>query len=180
MSTKAVIVVDMLNDFVTGSLKCERAQRIIAPLGKLVESARSHGVAVIYSNDCHYKGIDNELKLWGEHAIKGTVGAEVIQELKPENGDYVIPKRRYSGFFQTDLHLLLKELGVDTLIMTGLHVNMCVRHTSADAFSWGFQLIVPSDGTEAFTEEDFQAGLDYLKQIYGAEIQTVAEIINTF
>lgn len=177
MTTKAVIVVDMLNDFVTGSLKCERSQRIIAPLQKLLESARTKSVPVIYSNDCHYQGIDNELKLWGEHAIKGTEGAEVIKELRPENGDYIIPKRRYSGFFQTDLHLLLKELGVETLIMTGLHVNMCVRHTSADAFSWGFQIIAPKDGTEAFTEEDYQAGLAYLKQVYGAEIKTIDEVI---
>ena len=57
MSTKAVVVIDMLNDFVTGSLKCDRAQRIIGPLQKLLETARSKGVPVIYSNDCHYPGI---------------------------------------------------------------------------------------------------------------------------
>jgi nicotinamidase-related amidase len=180
MSTKAVVVIDMLNDFVTGSLKCDRAQKIIGPLQKLLEAARSKGVPVIYSNDCHYPGIDNELKLWGEHAIKGTEGAEVIKELKPQNGDFVIPKRRYSGFFQTDMHLLLRELGVDTLIMTGLHANMCVRHTAADGFSWGFKIIVPTDGTEAFTQEDYQGGLDYLKQVYGAEIKTVEDVIKDF
>ena len=180
MTTKAVVVIDMLNDFVSGSLKCDRAQRILGPLQNLLESARSKGVPVIYSNDCHYPGIDNELKLWGEHAIKGTEGAEVIKELKPQKRDFIIPKRRYSGFFQTDMHLLLRELGVDTLIMTGLHANMCVRHTAADAFSWGFQIIVPTDGTEAFTEEDYQGGLAYLKQVYGAEIKTVDNIIKDF
>jgi len=179
MPTQAVVVIDMLNDFVTGSLKCERAQRIIPPLQALTNAARSRGVPVIYSNDCHYKGIDHELKLWGDHAIKGTEGAEVIQELTPQDTDYVIPKRRYSGFFQTDLHLLLKELGVDTLVMTGLHANMCVRHTAADAFAWGFQILVPTDGTDAFTAEDYQGGLDYLKQVYGAKITTVDQLIST-
>lgn len=180
MPKKAVIVIDMLNDFVTGSLKCERAQSIIGPLKKLIEAARKHGIPVIYSNDSHYKGIDHELKLWGEHAMVNTEGAEVIGELKPSANDYIIPKRRYSGFFQTDLQLLLNELGVEKLIITGLHANMCVRHTSADAFFWGYQIVVPRDGTEAFTEEDYLGGLDYLKKIYGAEITTVDEIIKGF
>ncbi|MBC7343451.1 MAG: cysteine hydrolase [Clostridia bacterium] len=180
MAKKAVIVIDMLNDFVTGSLKCDRAQRIILPLKRLIESARAKGIPVIYSNDQHYKGIDKELSLWGDHALAGTKGAEVIEELRPAEGDFIIPKRRYSGFFQTDLHLLLRELGVDTLIITGLHANMCVRHTSADAFYWGYHILIPRDGTEAFTEEDYVGGLDYLAKVYGAEITSVEEIIKEF
>jgi nicotinamidase-related amidase len=180
MAQQAVIVIDMLNDFVTGSLKCDRAERIIKPLRKLVTSARAKGVPVIYSNDCHHRGIDRELNLWGDHAIAGTKGAEVIPELEPGPGDYVVPKRRYSGFFQTDLQLLLNELGTDTVIMTGLHANMCLRHTAADAYYWGFRIVVPRDGTEAFTEEDYQGGLDYLAKVYGAELTTVDDLIKTF
>ncbi|SFG81834.1 Nicotinamidase-related amidase [Desulfotomaculum arcticum] len=179
MSKKAVIVVDMLNDFVTGCLKCERSSRIIAPLKKLIETARARGVPVIYSNDAHYKGMDKELEHWGDHAIAGTAGAEVIEELKPEPGDYIVPKRRYSGFFQTDLQLILTELGVDTLIITGLHCHMCVRHTTADAFQWGYKIIVPSDATDAFTEEDYQMGMKYLVDVYGADIKNVDEILES-
>jgi nicotinamidase-related amidase len=177
MGKKAVILVDMLNDFVTGSLGCDRARAIVPPLQRLVSAAREKGVYVIYSNDCHIKDVDAELKLWGDHAIKGTYGAEVIAELKPEITDFVVPKRRYSGFFQTDLHLLLKELGVDTVIITGLHAHMCVRHTAADAYCWGFKVIVPKDATDSFTEEDYTYGIKYLKDVYGAEITTVDEAI---
>jgi nicotinamidase-related amidase len=53
---------------------------------------------------------------------------------------------------------------VEKWIITGLHANMCVRHTSADAFFWGYQIVVPRDGTEAFTEEGYLGGLDYLKK----------------
>jgi nicotinamidase-related amidase len=180
MPKQAVIVIDMLNDFVTGSLKCDRAQKILDPLLRLIQASRDNGVPVIYSNDSHHKNIDHELRLWGDHAISGTKGAEIIDKLKPEDGDYVVPKRRYSGFFQTDLHLLLSELRVDTLIMTGLHTNMCVRHTSADAFFWGFRIVVPRDGTEAFTKEDYNSGLEYLRRVYGAEISAVDEIIESF
>lgn len=63
MGKKAVIVVDMLNDFVTGSLGCDRTRGIIAPTAKLLKEAGAHGVYVIYSIDAHIKGIDKELEL---------------------------------------------------------------------------------------------------------------------
>lgn len=177
---KAIIIVDMLNDFVTGSLKCDRAQRIIPPLMKLIKEARKNNVPVIYSNDAHIKGIDHELKLWGDHAIAGTEGAKVIPELEPEEGDYIVPKRRYSGFYGTDLEMLLRELNVDTVILTGMHAHMCVRHTAADAYYRGYNIIVPTDGVDSFTEEDYQAGLKYLKDVYGAVISDVDTITREF
>ena len=180
MGKKAVILVDMLNDFVTGTLTCDRAKAIVPQLEKLVKAAREKRVYVIYANDAHIKGVDRELQLWGDHAIIGTGGAEVIPELTPQEGDFVVPKRRYSGFFQTDLHLLLTELGVDTVIMTGLHAHMCVRHTAADAYYWGYGIILPTDATDSFTKEDYEYGIRYLKDIYGAQLTTVDELVETF
>lgn len=173
----AVLVVDMLNDFVTGALKCDRGLAIVPKTKKLLEGAREKGVPVIFCNDAHLKDIDHELKLWGNHAIIGTKGAEVIPELGLCEKDYVVPKRRYSGFFQTDLKLLLDELGVDTVIMTGLHTHMCVRHTSADAYQYGYSILVAKDATDSFTEEDYNYGIKYLKDTYGAEISDVDSIL---
>lgn len=173
----AVLVVDMLNDFVTGALKCDRGLAIVPKTAELLDGCRKKGVPVIFCNDAHLKGIDHELKLWGDHAIAGTFGAEVIPELNLCEQDYVVPKRRYSGFFHTDLDLLLKELGVDTVIMTGLHTHMCVRHTSADAYQLGYDIIVAKDATNSFTEEDYNYGLKYLKDTYGAEISDVDSIL---
>lgn len=176
----AILVVDMLNDFVTGALKCDRGLTTIEPNRKLIEAAHKTGVKVIFCNDAHIKDVDHELKLWGDHAIAGTKGAEVIPELKPIDVDYVVPKRRYSGFFHTDLDLLLKELGVEDVIMTGLHTHMCVRHTSADAYCLGYNIYVAKEATNSFTEEDYQYGLKYLKEVYGATVLSVDEIINEF
>lgn len=178
MSKKmAVLVVDMLNDFVTGALKCDRGLEIVPKTAELLDGCRAKDVPVIFCNDAHLKGIDHELKLWGDHAIAGTKGAEVIPELNVCDKDYVVPKRRYSGFFHTDLDLLLKELGVDTVIVTGLHTHMCVRHTSADAYQLGYDIIVAKDATNSFTEEDYQYGLKYLVETYGAEISDVDTIL---
>jgi nicotinamidase-related amidase len=180
MARMAVIVVDMLNDFVTGSVAAPAAQLVIEPIRRLIEAARDNGVPVIYSNDAHRAGIDAELTVWGDHAIEGTKGAEVVEELRPGQKDYVVPKRRDSGFYGTDMDALLRELKVDTLVLTGLHANMCIRHTAADAFFRGYAIEVPSDAVQALTEAEYVEGLDYLKRIYGAKIVTVAEAINEF
>ena len=175
---QAVLVVDMLNDFVTGALKCDRGLAIVPKTGELLNGARKAGIPVIFCNDAHIKGIDNELKLWGDHAIVGTEGAKVIPELGLCDKDYVVPKRRYSGFFHTDLDLLLKELGVDTVIVTGLHAHMCVRHTAADAYQLGYDVVVAKDATDSFTKEDYDYGIKYLADTYGATVTDVDGLLS--
>lgn len=174
---QAVLVVDMLNDFVTGALKCDRGLAIVPKTAELLRGARQAGVPVIFCNDAHRKNIDHELKLWGDHAIVGTEGAQVIPQLELCDADYVVPKRRYSGFFHTDLDLLLKELGVDTVILTGLHAHMCVRHTAADAYQLGYDVVVAKDATDSFTKEDYDYGIKYLADTYGAVITDVDSLL---
>ncbi len=166
----------MLNDFVTGELKCDTAQEIIPNISQLLKNSRKYDIPVIYCNDAHLK-CDSELRKWGHHAMKGTKGAEVIPELEPAVNDYIIEKRTYSGFFETGLDLLLRELHSDTIIITGMHTNICDRHTAADAFFRGYKIVIASDGTGTFTKEEHEQGLKYLADIYNAEIQTVKEII---
>jgi nicotinamidase-related amidase len=184
LDNKAVIIIDMLNDFVTGDLKCERAECIISNLKKLIEAAHKHNVPVIYSNDAHFPEDAEVIQRWGKHAIKGTKGAEVIPQLKPTKKDYIVEKRTYSGFYETGLDSLLRSLyaseGVKTVILAGLHTHMCVRHTAADAFFRGYKIIIAKDGVEAFTQEDHEQGLKYLEYVYNAKLMTVDEIVKEF
>ena len=181
MSKLAVIVLDMLNDFVTGDLKTDRAARIVKPIQRLVEAARAHGVPVIYSNDAHLSSDHEVVERWGKHAIKGTTGAEIVPELAPTKGDFVVEKRVYSGFYETNLDSLLRSLynglGADTVVLVGVHTHICVRHTAASAFYRGYKIVVPRDGVQAFTHKAHVDGLKYLKDIYNAEISTVDEVI---
>ena len=110
MENKAIIIIDMLNDFVTGKLEAKRAKHIIPNLKRLVEAARKNKVPVIYSNDAHYPQDVEVTRKWGKHAIKGTKGAEVIPELKPAEKDYVVEKRTYSSFYETGLDPLVEKL----------------------------------------------------------------------
>lgn len=167
----------MLKDFVYGSLKSERAQSIVPNIKEVIEKARSSGIPVVYVNDSHLPGIDYELRLWGEHAVKGSGGSSVIDELKPDKNDFVIEKRRYSAFFETGLDLLLRELGVDTLVLTGIHTHVCVLHTAADAFFRGYNLVIVKDAVNAFTEEDHTWGLKYMERIYGAKLISTSEFL---
>ncbi len=173
---EAVIVIDMLAEFVSGKLKTERAMRIVPNLKKLIQSARGRGVPIIYTNDAHLS-VDFELTKWGKHAMKGTKGAEVIPQLKPATGDYVLEKRTYSSFFETGLDPLLRKLRVDTIVLTGLYTNVCLQHTAADAFFKGYRIVVLKDATEAASEQELQQGLRYMKRMYDAEITETDTII---
>ena len=179
----ALIIIDMLNDFVNGKLKCERALPMIPRMQKLIKSARAAGIPVIYCNDAHLP-VDNELKIWGPHAMAGTHEAEVISELKPEKGDYQIPKRTYSSFHETGLDILLRDLydgqGANTIIVAGLHTHICARHTSADAHFRGYDVVLAEDCCESFTEADHKAGLEYIKTMYKAELKKADELIAEF
>ena len=177
MSRTAVIVIDMLNDFVTGPIASPRIHHIIEPIKDLCDYARKHDMPVIYSNDSHTPEVDKEFKVWGPHAVVGTKGAEVIDELEPQPGDHIIPKKTYSGFFQTPLELVLRELDVDTVIITGWQADCCCHHTSADAFFRGFKIIVPRETTDTTTEEGYQGGLGYIQAIYGATICDLVDIM---
>jgi nicotinamidase-related amidase len=180
----AILVIDMQNDFFKGKLKCERANMIIPNIKILLETARQKQIPVFYCIDEHLPIDSYEMNLWGPHAMKHTEGARIINELKPSDTDYVITKRTYSAFDGTGLDRALKgtynSKGTDALIITGLHTNICVRHTSYDAFVRGFELIVPKDGVEAFTEEDQNSGLEYIRRIYGTKITTINDIISSW
>ena len=180
--TRYVILVnDMLNDFIHGKLKSARAAKIIPKISLLLERARQKDIPIFYCNDEHLPKDKYELKLWGEHAMKGTEGARVIDELKPASNDYIVPKRRYSSFDETSLDSLLQNIysgkGADTIIMTGVHTHICIEHTAYDAFVRGYGIIVAEDGVQAFSAEDHQAGLDYMKQNYGVSLELVSNII---
>ncbi|NRN27922.1 cysteine hydrolase family protein [Photorhabdus heterorhabditis] len=172
---KALIVVDMLNDFVTGALANEAyVMKIVPVIKRLINYARCQpDWLVVYANDAH-RADDREMSIWGRHAIAGTPGANVIEALAPVGADREIisPKRFYGAFDGTDLEEVFKAYGVTEVVLTGQHTHCCVRHTAYGAFIRGYQIKVLSDAVCVFSGVDQQAALDYLKTIYDVEITT--------
>jgi nicotinamidase-related amidase len=173
----AILVIDVINDFVTGVLGSERATAIVPKIRNLLDQARKSGLPVIYVTDSHLAEADREFDVWPAHAVEGTWGAQVVYEIKPKEGDHHILKRRYSCFYATGLDALLRELGVGSLVLTGLVTNICVQHTAADAFFRGYRVIVPRDCVEAPTGEAQRSSLSYMEEMYKAEITTLEDLI---
>jgi len=176
--TKALVIIDMLNDFVDGRLANARASGIIPPLRCLLDHARSEGWVVVFSNDAHEPG-DPELKIWGEHAMAGDPGANVIAALEPHPGarELISPKRAYGAFDGTDLDERLRALGVDEVVFAGQHTHICVRHSCYGALIHGYGISIPRDAVCAFEGVDEEDALNYLRDVYGARITTVDELI---
>ena len=166
MAKEAFLVIDMLKDFVEreAPLEVPSARKILPKVKLRIEEARKKGIPVIYICDAH-RSEDEEFKRWPKHAILGTKGAEVVEELRPEKTDFIVKKRRYSGFLGTDLDLLLKELKVEKLHLTGILTNICIFFTAAEATMRDYEVVVHSDSVAALSEKYHKFALDQLDQV---------------
>lgn len=174
LSKTAVLVIDILGG----------SEGVIPPLqemanngAKIVAAARKAQVPVIFCNDAHISGLDRELELWGDHGIAGTESAKPLAALDPQGTDFQIPKRRYDGFFQTDLDLTLRELGVDTVIAIGCDTNICVLQTLSSAYFLGYKSIVASDATATFLIGNQEDGLTYFARCYDSRVVTTETVL---
>lgn len=163
---KALLVVDMLEDFVApdAPLEVPGARSIIPNIKREIDKARREGRPVVYVNDAHDAG-DPEFEFWPPHAVAGSPGAEVVEELAPRPGDIVVEKKSYSGFYGTDLESRLKFLDVDQLTVTGVVTNICILYTSVDALMRGFKVEVPDDCVAALSDEDHRFALRQLRDV---------------
>ena len=156
----AIIVVDMLKDNFKQSPRnpfLQQGGAILPNLQKLLEESRKKNVPIIFACDSFLKDdfiFKSRLKV---HSIRGTKGAEVIDDLKPEPTDMVLPKRRFSAFFKTDLDQTLRMLGVDTLIITGMTTEVCVLVTAMDGLCHDFSVILLED-CSASRKKEFHQG----------------------
>jgi len=166
----AVLVVDLIQEFVTGRLGNPRAQAIVPRVKTILDVARRKGLKIIHVTDAHIPGVDTEFEVWGSHAEAGTPGAEIVPELAPQKSDFHLHKRRYSAFYATGLDELLRELNVKELIVAGVLTNICIQHTAADAYFRGYKVTVPRDLVDALTDEEQEDSLAFMKRMYGAEI----------
>ena len=172
MAKKALIIVDMLNDFVDekGALYCGETARGIVPfVREKLETARKQGDAVIYLQDAHDED-DKEFEKFPKHCVAGSWGSSVIDELKPLPGEKVIPKKRYSGFYGTDLEDVIEKAGADAIEVVGVCTSICVMDTVGGLANRDYNISVPEKWVADFDPESHQFALKRMKQLYGAEV----------
>lgn len=168
----------MLVDFVEeeGSLVVPGAIDLVPTQREILDHARSIGITVLYIAD-HHMPDDEEFKIWPKHSVAGTRGADIVDKLVPEKGEKIIPKRRYSGFFGTDLDLTLREAGIENIILMGVLTDICVMYTSADASARGYNVYVVTDGTRSTVEENHKFALQHMKEIHKTTLVTSKQIL---
>lgn len=167
----ALIVADMLNDFVNkgAPLEVSNARDIVHNIKREITKARKVRIPIIYCCDMH-KENDPEFRLWPRHAVKGTAGAQIIEQLKPSKNDYIIGKTSYSSFYKTSLNELLKSLGITHLIITGVVTNICILYTAVDAYMRGYKVRIPEDCIAALTEREHRFAIQQMKGVLKADI----------
>ncbi|WP_413217183.1 nicotinamidase [Thermus oshimai] len=167
----ALIVVDMQNDFAhpQGALFVPEAPKSVPAIRHLLEKARAKGVRVVYTQDWHRED-DPEFRIWPRHAVAGTWGAEILEELRPAPGDLIIQKVRYDAFYGTPLDHYLHLWGVKRVVVTGTVANICVLHTAGSAALRWYEVVLPEDATSALTPFDLQAALRQVTFLYQGKV----------
>lgn len=166
-----VLVVDMVRGF------CEEGhnlyvgptiREIIPRVQNLLRREKAGGSHIIFLCDTHDPD-DLEFNMFPPHCIRGSEEPEVIPELQEFAGE-VIPKRRFSAFFDTDLEQRLRELAPDKIIVVGDCTNICVLYTVADARNRDYAVEVPADCVATFDSDAHRFALHQLKTVLGAEV----------
>ncbi|MCL1805412.1 MAG: cysteine hydrolase [Clostridiales bacterium] len=151
----AVIVVDMQNAFVAegAPFYSEMGNRILAPMAAFLDQCRGRGFRVIYTEDCKLPGKSNVLQ-------EGLPGLEIHPMVRPKDHESVVRKYNYSGFFGTNMDILLRAGGIDTVAVTGVCTDVCCLSTARDAMFLGYRVAFLSDmtGTFAFPDKGYGPG----------------------
>ena len=169
MEKYALLIINMLNDFVYGDSKYEHARDTIDPIKEISRFFREQNFPVIYVCDSHLRDNDREVEIRGEHAIEGTNGAKIIDDLAPKERDFLIKKRKYSGFYGTGLDELLRELNMKNLVFSGLLTSLSVRHTVADAYYRSYNCIMLTNACCDVKKDLHLKSVLYIRDYYGAK-----------
>ena len=164
----ALLIIDMINcfDFPGAELVEPKAARAAGSILRLKKEMIRAGYPVIYVND-NFGEWHSEQSRLVDHALSKPNPASEM--LKPSRDDYFIIKPQFSGFYATNLPVLLPKLGVSRLILTGIATDICVLFTAADAHMRDYALWIPQDAVAAESDARGQFALDTMRETMGAE-----------
>ncbi len=163
----AVIIVDLVNDFVSGVFGSERAKQVALDIERFLKSLDEQTMK-IFTLDTHIQD-DPEFKVWGEHCLIDTWGSRQVDNLAGIDG-YRIRKRHFDAFHDTDLDGYLRARSVDTLYLLGISTDICVQHTAAGAYFRYYNTCIVSDLSAAISPERHLDALSFMERNYGFRI----------
>lgn len=173
MAHEALLIIDMLNDFVLDGapLQVPDTQKIIPVIKNEIDHARKAGNAIIYVCDTHDPDdIEFSTYGWPAHGVEGTSGAEIVEELEPQGEDIIVNKPDYSSFFRTNLESILKQRDIDKIRLTGCVTHICVLFTAYEAALRGFGVTVVQNGVAGIDKDDHDAALRIMRNVLGVKM----------
>lgn len=168
----ALVLVDVINDFYdsNGPNYYPGVEKTLGPIGELLSIARTADKLVVHAVERHRRdAADAEQPKLPLHCVEGSFEADFYPGFGPieRTGEIVVPKRRYSAFFATDLALLLHEHHIKRLMVVGVKTNVCIRATIQDAFAHGFEPVLPQPATNSNRPHLADASLEDISRYFG-------------
>ena len=174
----ALLIVDMINDldFEGAEQLKDAALEAAKAIARLRDACDSAGVPVIYVNDNHDEWHSERSRLVERCLADGCAGAEMVRLVEPRPDDIFVIKPQFSGFYATNLPVLLPRLEVSRVILTGVAADICVLFTAADAHMRDYELWVPEDAVAANDAERTGWALEIMRCSMGAETRPTAQL----
>ncbi len=167
----ALLLIDVINDldFPEARRMLPAAERMALRLARLKKRARAAGVPVIYVND-NFGRWQSDFRRIVEHCSSAeSRGRGITRQLAPDEEDYFVLKPKHSGFFSSTLETLLRYLGCETLVLTGIAGNFCVLFTANDAYMRDYNLIIPEDCCVSNSEKENRQALGLMRNFLKAK-----------
>ncbi|MHA6718598.1 cysteine hydrolase family protein [Sphingomonas sp. RS6] len=171
-ASAALLIIDMINrfDFDGGEQVRAKATRIAGPILKLRDAFDAAGLPTIYVND-NFGEWHSEKSRLVDQALTDAAGP--LARLKPRECDYFVLKPQFSGFYATNLPVLLPKLGARRLVLTGVATDICVLFTAGDAHMRDYSLWVPEDAVATKDEDRGRWALEIIAQSMGADVAAI-------
>lgn len=186
LDTTAVVVIDMQRDFLlpggfgeTLGNDVSLLGKAVPPCARLLAAARARGMLVIHTREGHRPDMSDAPKAkvergapsmrigaagpMGRILIRGEPGHDIIAELYPREGEPVVDKPGKGAFYATDLHSILQNAAVETLVVCGVTTEVCVHTTVREANDRGYRCVVPGDCCGSYFPEFHEVGLRMIK-----------------
>ena len=186
VTRSAYIIIDMQRGFVDrDSIHCiAGAEATVPACVRTMETAREKGIPVIWVRRIYRSdGSDVEMTRYagwqqgGRQMEPGSTGMEWAEGLQPQPGDYIVTKPRWSGFFGTELDLILRRLDVRTVVLAGTTTPNCIRTTTYDAIALDYNVAVLTDCCSSQTEEIQRVNLEDMERV-GAVLLNEHEFVD--
>ena len=207
LAKTALLLIDMQRDFLEpggfGELlgnDVSLLRRTIEPCQAVLKAARSAGLTIIHTREGHRPdltdappsklargnldaGIGDDGPM-GRILVRGEIGHDIIPELAPNDDEPVIDKPGKGAFYETDLHLILQNRGIQTLIVGGVTTEVCVHTTVREANDRGYECVVLEDCVGSYFPEFQRIGIEMIKAqggIFGwvSQSKTVISALET-